>query len=104
MNLFEDEQVAAAVGTPVDRRVVPLEPEREEDDAEFLRLVESECSPAGKQKASDEALLSEALDAMLNLAPTVRRDRRGCFGNMQTECDCTACKIRRRLFVCAVTK
>lgn len=69
----------------------------EEDDAEFLRMVEAECSPAAKKNASDEALLSEALDALLNLAPSVRRDRRGCFGNLQTGCDCTACKIRRRL-------
>jgi hypothetical protein len=46
-------------------------------------------------------LLSEALEAMTNLAPRVK-DHGGCFGRMAGgiggyDCSCTACKIKREL-------
>ena len=40
-------------------------------------------------------LLEEALQAMLNMAPRIRDERNGCFGDLQVDCTCTACKIRR---------
>lgn len=48
-----------------------------------------------------DALLSEALEAMINLAPRVK-NYDGCFGRMAggcggKDCDCTACKIRREI-------
>ncbi len=43
------------------------------------------------------SLFQEAIEAILNLAPAVRRDRGGCFGTMQPDCGCTVCKIRRWL-------
>jgi len=43
------------------------------------------------------ALLEEAVEAILNLAPGVRRDRGGCFGSQQSDCECSVCKIRRWL-------
>ena len=49
------------------------------------------------EMALANAILEEALEAMLNLAPRVRKERGGCFGNQQADCGCTACKIRRFL-------
>jgi len=53
-------------------------------------------TPAERLKAKDE-LLREALQAMLNLAPRIRDDRGGCFGDGGRDCPCTACKIRREI-------
>lgn len=67
----------------------------EETWEEFTAQVEAtHCRPNGELSEA-KALLSEALDAMLNLAPAIRRERSGCFGNRQFDCMCTACKIRR---------
>ena len=43
------------------------------------------------------ALFEEAVEAILNLAPGVRKERGGCFESRQTDCGCTVCKIRRWL-------
>ena len=43
------------------------------------------------------ALFEETVEAILNLAPGVRKERGGCFGSRQTDCGCTVCKIRRWL-------
>lgn len=40
-------------------------------------------------------LLKEVRDALFNLAPRFRE--RGCFGNSQFDCLCTACKLRRAI-------
>ena len=47
--------------------------------------------------AGKNELLREALEAMLNLAPRIKNDRDGCFGDGGKDCVCTACKIRREL-------
>jgi len=43
------------------------------------------------------ALLREALEALWNLAPRIKNDRGGCFGDGGKDCTCTACKIRREI-------
>lgn len=43
------------------------------------------------------ALFEEAVEAILNLAPAIRKERGGCFGSRQADCGCTVCKVRRYL-------
>jgi hypothetical protein len=62
------------------------------------RVIDSYFSVMMKAK---NILLSEALEAMTNLAPRVK-DHGGCFGRMAGgiggyDCSCTACKIKREL-------
>lgn len=64
--------------------------ENNEDAAEHILCI-------GDALDSARELLSEAREAMLNLAPRIRDDRYGCFGTCQMDCCCTSCKIRRVL-------
>lgn len=41
------------------------------------------------------ALLKEAREALFNMAP--RFKERGCFGDRQTNCVCTACNLKRAI-------
>ena len=73
--------------------VEPLEADWVSITFELKRLRNSE----GRRNA----LLSEALEAMINLAPRVK-NYDGCFDRMAggfggKDCKCTACKIRREI-------
>lgn len=64
-------------------------------EEEFAEAVEAENSRSAKIVSALEAenselrasleLLEEAIEAILNLAPGVRNERGGCFGNRQAE-------------------
>lgn len=62
-----------------------------------LRASQAVSAALQRDVADKEKLLAEALEAMLNLAPRIKNDRGGCFGDGGKECACTACKIRREL-------
>ena len=67
--------------------------ERYEREMEYRARVE----PIANDIERKDGLLREALDAMLNLAPRIKNDRGGCFGDGGQDCECTACRIRREL-------
>ena len=72
-------------------------------DAEYIGSGDyigsmTECDDGDYVKHEDaRALLNEALEAMLNMAPRIRDERGGCFGDGGQDCACTACRIRREL-------
>ena len=71
--------------------------ERYEREMEFRQRAE----PLTSEIDCLRALLREALESMLNLAPRVK-GYDGCFGRMVggtggEDCTCTACKIKREI-------
>lgn len=62
-----------------------------------LRLFVTDLRIASKSMERKDVVLREALEALLNMAPRIRDERGGCFGNGGQDCNCTACRIRREI-------
>lgn len=53
---------------------------------EMLEVSQAVCVALQRDIAEKEKLLAEALEAMLNLAPRIRKERSGCFGDGGEDC------------------